>query len=106
MNPNELEILLHHYVTPSPSRHPRFGGISVQEATNAFVGEGMLRQYPAESPSDSERYTITEKGICYMEMVLNTPRPILVWINPMTNEQVLFDKDKYRYHDLGPFISG
>jgi hypothetical protein len=65
MSPLELRILLHHYYTIIPWNEP---SSAAEIAHNAHLEDGLLTYM-------SSRYKVTEKGLCLLYNVLNTPMP-------------------------------
>jgi len=89
LTPNDLEILIHYYVYRSP--HPRIETPAAIEAIDRFVSSGILiKKESCWVAAGAPRYTywVTEKGKVWMSMILNTPYPKTIWIDPRTNEEV------------------
>jgi len=78
MTPNDLEILIHCYV--SPEEHPRINAPAVMESIGKFVDDDILEERITDG--DKMLFKVTEKGVAFLRMILSTPYPIKVWINP------------------------
>jgi len=74
--PNDLEVLLHYYVSPTP--HPRLTASAVQESISRFLTNGILEK----SDVWDSGYTVTNRGKAWLEMLLATPYPVYVWADP------------------------
>lgn len=68
----ELEVLLHHYY--SPSAYPHISE-AARKATAHLVAEGMIR------PDGEGVYTATPttRGMCYVKALKNLPLPVMSW---------------------------
>jgi hypothetical protein len=75
MTPNDLDILIHYYVCPDI--HERYYAPAVMESCREFVQSGIF-----VSSGEDGIFSVTEKGRAWMELILNTPMPILKWIDP------------------------
>ena len=73
MTPNELEILMHYYISPKP--HPRIDAPACQETTQKFMDDGIFEFNGGDS------YLVTEKGQAWIRMILKTPYPIPAYID-------------------------
>lgn len=65
MTPNEIEVLIHYYV--SPEDHPRINSPAVKEALRRHIKAGLLT-------SDSKE--LTERGRFMITMLCSTPLPV------------------------------
>jgi hypothetical protein len=81
MSPSDLEVLIHYHVSPEP--HSRRNAPAVRDAIDRFFGDGILESLP----DDAKQYTTTARGRKFLEMILSTPYPKLVWIDPRKEEQ-------------------
>lgn len=72
MAPNDLEILIHFYV--SPAQHPRQG--AVDHDCERLEELGVLRL-----TGHNTKYSITGKGKAWMRCILDTPFPQNVWLD-------------------------
>jgi hypothetical protein len=88
LTPNDLEVLIHHYV--SPDQHPRRSAPAVSSAIRKFLREDILayvqvvfEDEPEQTPLHS-RIMVTEKGRKFLDMVLETPFPVCAWTDPRT----------------------
>jgi hypothetical protein len=77
MTPNDIEVLIHCYVTPCI--HPRIEAPAVIGAMRAFASEGILEK------QDGEMYSVTDKGEALMNMLCSTPLPVQVWADGCGN---------------------
>ncbi|MCK4782116.1 MAG: hypothetical protein KAV87_00085 [Desulfobacteraceae bacterium] len=71
MSPNDLEILIHFYV--SPTQHPRAEYIDA--ACDAMKGKGLL------DIDGHFKWFITSKGKAFLQCILATPFPKQVWLD-------------------------
>ena len=80
MTPCELEVLLHHYV--SPERHPRATAPSVQQATAYWLNQGMLEHDDSDSslPPEYSGLSVTTRGEVFIKEILATPLPVQHWV--------------------------
>jgi len=76
MTPNDIEVLLHHYV--SPRVHERIDAPAVVESIEQFIKDGLM---VASSQGDSG-YGVTDKGIFLVKMLCSTPVPVESFIDP------------------------
>lgn len=74
--PNNIEVLVHYHCVCSP--HPRADAPAVKEATEQFLEEGLIEV----DGIMENRYTTTLKGRFMMEMLCNTPFPVLKFCDP------------------------
>lgn len=74
--PNNLEILIHTYV--SGVRHPRITAPAVQEGHALLVDHGLITPSTAEIGC----YNITGKGETYLKHLLGVPFPVSQWVIP------------------------
>ena len=82
LTPNELEILIHYHVCNL--QHPRFDAPAVQEAINKFMTMGVFTQ--------RNKYYLTKKGKIWLNMILKTPCPECVFVDPRTGQFIKEDK--------------
>ena len=79
--PAEIEILLYcHY---SAERHPRLDVPYVEKTIQKFLSEGILEPY-----GEAGMYTTTMKGKGWVEMIISTPYPELIYADPRTKEDL------------------
>lgn len=87
LTPLHLRILLHY-----------FSGVGVFQPTSTtsddytqdLINDGLLERAPV-SPGPLQSITpmmITEKGRAFLRMILKTPLPAEVWVDPRTKEIV------------------
>jgi len=70
--PNDIEVLLHYYV--SPVEHPRCTAPAVMATTSRYITDGILQHSEGS-------FVVTEKGAAWLKMILNVPYPTLAWID-------------------------
>ncbi len=75
----EIDVLLHYYVFPEA--HPRMSIPSVQEAIHALKGHyGLLMD--GDVTNITNIFDVTDKGVVFIKMLLETPLPEQVWADP------------------------
>lgn len=74
LTPNDLEILIHYYV--SPAEHPRFNYI--RPTIDEFVRNGILER-------KDDEYAVTDKGRAWLISILQVPCPTQAWIDKNGN---------------------
>jgi len=79
LTPNELEILIHYYICSE--KHPRFDAPAVREAIDMFIGLDVLKRV-------TNQYYLTRRGKVWLRMILETPCPELIFIDPRTNGEI------------------
>jgi len=79
LTPNGLEILIHYHVCNF--QHPRFDAPAVQEAIDKFIALDVLKRI-------TNQYYLTRKGKVWLQMILETPCPEPIFIDPRTKEEV------------------
>lgn len=86
MSPADLGVLIHYHCIPEP--HPRFAEEWVQSLTEAWVKEGILEETMGTvfDPTALPVFSTTERGQKWMEMILSTPQPEQIWIDPRDNK--------------------
>lgn len=72
MTPNDIEILIHCYVTTTP--HPRRDAPAVLEAFKMMAKNGLLVY-------EGDRYVTTDRGRAHIAQLCQTPWPTQAWIN-------------------------
>lgn len=72
MTPNDIEVLIHHHV--SPNLHPRAHSPAVQMSIDMFVMDGILKE-------DGLGYRTTERGVVLMRMLCDTEYPQQAWVD-------------------------
>lgn len=83
MTPLDLEILSHYYVTPEP--HPNQEAHAVQASIGCFVSDGILEQRPRTGENPLLSYQLTEKGVAFLQLLLQTPYPKQVFVDDSGN---------------------
>ena len=81
MTPLALEMLVWFH-TRAAAAGP-FEGIErgpQSEIMRQFLVEGIIEPYDSTSPAHT--YRTTDKGRAWLEMILDTPQPKLVWADP------------------------
>jgi hypothetical protein len=81
MTPNDLEVLIHYYVSQAP--HPREHAPAVREAVKMYLN---LKVFEVVDYG----FRVTEKGQAWLRLILDTPQPVLRarWIDPRTGEGI------------------
>lgn len=97
LTPNDLEILIHHFV--SPEEHPRSYAPAVQEAITHFILKGVFEKL------DSGRIVTTSKGQAWLKMILAVPEPKRAWVNPETKEFIKFDVSETLAESVSHFLN-
>jgi len=87
MTPNDLEILIHYYVSNEP--HPRLNAPAVQHSIEKFVLDGIFKLYVI-----GNKTRITEKGKAWLKTILSVPYPQKVWVDE--NGDVIFHYIRYQ----------
>ncbi len=93
MTPLQLEILLHYYTSPED-----YPGVSGMRMNGSSEGHGGMKRGGASALKRIQNhglisatgtgsnvnpfYRITNKGICYVTALLNTPLPVQRWHIP------------------------
>jgi DNA-binding PadR family transcriptional regulator len=79
MTPNDIEVMLHCYISPEP--HPRQDAPAVQDSLQRCLLKGLIVR-KEEGPDDV--YEVTEGGRLYIEALRNVPLPerVTVWRMP------------------------
>ena len=72
MTPNDIEILIHCYV--SPTEHPRYH--ANHDVFNRLVTEGLI-----QGNFGNNVYMTTEKGKAHMSQLCDLPYPKQAWVN-------------------------
>lgn len=83
ITPNHLELLIHYHLVTND--HPRLDTPAVREAVQEFVVDGIFEKISdltlerIRAPS----YRLTEKGIAWLSMLLDTPYPVekTIWFD-------------------------
>jgi len=73
MTPNDIEILIHYY--SSPSIHPRIDAPAVTESIQEFVKNGILER------GGDFGFRVTNKGRALMKLLCSTSFPIAAWVD-------------------------
>lgn len=67
LTPNDVEVLIHHAVSPEP--HPRFLAPAVRDSIAMFIREGALSQ------QGDCRIAATAKGRTWLDAICSVPPP-------------------------------
>ncbi len=79
--PVDLEFFLHCHYKTEP--HPQADAPSYQSAKNKLLKARII----AETPEGCEkRYTTTERGWKWLQMLLSTPYPTQQWSDPREDQ--------------------
>jgi hypothetical protein len=81
--PNHIEVLIHYYL--SSTDHPRLSSPAVKEIVREFVEDDIfedISDFTLEK-INSPSFKLTEKGIAWLLMLLDTPYPIpkTIWLD-------------------------
>lgn len=84
MTPAEIEVLIHFHA--GAQCHPRSQAPAVIEATKRFLQEGLIEVPVAPGlmapPTAPGIYRTTARGKVLVEMLCNTPLPVVQWVDP------------------------
>lgn len=72
MTPNDIEFLIHCYV--SPRRHDRVEAPAIKEAIEMFLAGGMI------SSLGGKKYETTDKGAAHVAQICSLPWPKATFI--------------------------
>lgn len=72
MTPNDIEVLIHCHVSPTP--HPRLNAMAVSSAIASFMQNGLIERY-----DEADTYQTTERGQAHIRQLCNTPWPVNSW---------------------------
>lgn len=87
ITPNDLDVLIHYYTTPG--HHPRLWAPGVWDAVNKFIRDGVLVNPSGEAVQlDACGLVVSEMGVAWLKLMLNTPYPIQKWVDPRTETEV------------------
>ena len=78
MTPIKLDILLHCHI--SPTAHPQYDSPAFRVELQNLMEEDIVR-----STSKENIFALTQKGEAWLRLILETPMPILQWIDPRNN---------------------
>lgn len=73
MTPNDIEILIHCYV--SPSAHPRYDAPAVKDSIGKMVQMGLLAY------TGLNIFNTTAKGEAHIKQICNLALPIAAWVD-------------------------
>ena len=79
MNPITIELMLHIYYDSQP--HPKMRSDSFKDAARNLVSRNLVK-FDAEDDS----FTSTSRGDAWVRMLLATPLPEQVWMDPRNQE--------------------
>ena len=74
MTPLQIEILLHHHYSPLPWQRQSSAS---DDYIMQFMAEGFLRR-TAEVNAYGNEWALTDRGICYVQALLDMPLPVEV----------------------------
>ena len=77
MTPNDIEVLIHHHVSPEP--HPRAHALAIQESIRMFIINGIFE------PREGGNHRTTQKGDALVRMLCNLKWPQKAWIDEDDN---------------------
>jgi hypothetical protein len=80
MSPLHISIMLWYYCHPTDYMRGTDEGNSV--ATCDFVQYFCENEMLCYNPQDGALYHITDKGMAYVESILDMPMPVQQWITP------------------------
>ena len=80
MSPFTINLILWIHTRPKLSEFEGFNSIAYHESMRRLVNEGIIDR--ADFPR------ITTKGEAWIKMILATPFPELVWLDPRTKEAI------------------
>jgi hypothetical protein len=81
MTPNDLDVLIHYHAFRN--EHPHISSPAVRETIDMFRKEGILEMHSIKSTVIHDNtYFVTDKGLCLIEMLCNTPFPVAFWRDP------------------------
>lgn len=75
MTPNDIEVLLHCHVSPTP--HPRLEYPGVSESLRMLKGAGLITQ----TDGMYNTYETTPRGRAHVEQLCNLELPRLQWVS-------------------------
>ena len=80
--PNDIEVLLHYYVSPEP--HPRVEADAVRQTIGRYLKEGILEEDKegtfVEGTKKLNCYCVTDKGKAWLRLILSVPYPKQAWV--------------------------
>jgi len=79
---NHIAVLLHYYILPD--RHPSENAPAIERVLEDFVNDEILSK-ESDFPSG---YLVTDKGLKFIHMILETPYPVKKWIAPEKGKQI------------------
>lgn len=82
MTPFELEVLMHHHISSAP--FPRQSE-TYDETISKFVMGGICET--TKIGGSPKKVTILPKGEKWIEMILSTPMPTMMWVDPRFQER-------------------
>ena len=87
MTLSELEVLIHCYISTGP--HPRHTAQPIREALQRCLSSGTIyvRRHDGDDTYASVFQT-TEKGRIWLNMILATPEPVKVWVDPRERRDI------------------
>ena len=78
MTPYELRILLHYYSLPGDPEEIK-APIGPRTLTE-FIRAGLIERSPEKI--DDADWHLTDRGLAYIKLVLDTPFPVMQWVDP------------------------
>ena len=75
ITPNDLEILIHYFVSANP--HPRETASAVSNAITRYINDGIFEI----NMTHRSGYEVTDKGKAWLKTILAVPYPKKVWVD-------------------------
>lgn len=85
MTPNSLNVLLHYHCVCEP--HPRKDAPAVKQETAHFLRIGIIEAEP--NGRNGSGYVTTDKGKAWVDLILATPKPVCMWVDPRSIKEEL-----------------
>ena len=99
--PYQIEIMLHHYC--SGGKFPRWTAPGYEGTVSELVVRGLLNPHATHTTAeDDSGIAVTDLGRCFVEMLLQTPLPRHIFVDPRTGKEVAEE----RMFRPGQFDSG
>jgi hypothetical protein len=83
---NNVDVLIHYYT--SPEEHPRKQSPAVQATIAMYLRDGIFESRSEKQTHVQSSYQLTAKGLAFLDLILSTPYPILMWSDPRTGERI------------------
>jgi len=91
--PMMIQTMLHIYGCPQPLRDVP----AVAQSLNRLNDNGLIEEF--DMPKESCGYRCTDRGLAWINMLLETPLPTAAFLDPRNNEAVSVE-----FRDIGPGI--